>query len=738
MSAANSISKTSKSQGAPFWQTSHKVSNSISDNDCLRPQSCFSAASQYLKEGKTKKATFLFKKIQELYPFTTWRQRAAYILGRELIEEEGANAEALLKNAVALSDIADYVLFDLAAFYRNQNRNIDAIATYDRLLRDHPKSLLTKKTYFEKANLLIKMKDYPQAITLLEQCLVNYPYDNLSPHITLNLLRCAASTKNKEKTISYLPILNKYYPLLSPEMQSEAQQIVSSMGIDKQLIQVPNDKEVYMRGQLFFDRGDYLKALEDFQSLSTSDNFEAHLMSAKALFQLKRYTNAESMLRKYVSTEISKKSHEQLSDAYLILAKTARKLNKPSLLVKSQKNLAKMSPRGWKTGKAMLLLGNYYLDSNKVRKALKIYKKISAKIKIDEIQAEALWKTGWIKYRKRDFRGARKSFSLYLDSYPTGIRHDKFLYWKARAEEKMGYRKAAKLDYLELTSNNGKSYYRQIGRDRLARLNRKKGKKYRRPKVKKEEIIPFAPSTELLNDRNYLASVELLLLGMQEEAMEELEILLDRHASDKDSLVNIIGMVYQMGEFYVTYQLIHKHFQQLFEDGRGGTPSVVSKLAFPLKVLNYIKDKRLPGSASPFLIASIMREESGFNPLALSSAGAMGLMQIMPKTGKSLARKAGNKTFKLEQLLDPDVSIRLGGLYLGQLYKRFKGNIVLTIASYNAGPTAVRRWAKKMKMDKDEFVESIPYKETRRYTKRVLRTYTEFLRLTGNTLPKIL
>ena len=220
--------------------------------------------------------------------------------------------------------------------------------------------------------------------------------------------------------------------------------------------------------------------------------------------------------------------------------------------------------------------------------------------------------------------------------------------------------------------------------------------------------------------------------------MEELKVLLDRHASDKDSLVNIIGMIYQMGEFYVTYQLIHKHFQQLFEDGRGGTPSVVSKLAFPLKVLNYIKDQRLPGSASPFLVAAIMREESGFNPLALSSAGAMGLMQIMPETGKNLARKAGNKTFKPDQLLDPDVSIRLGGLYLGQLYKRFKGNIVLTIASYNAGPTAVRRWAKKMKMDKDEFVESIPYKETRRYTKRVLRTYTEFLRLTGNTLPKIL
>ena len=582
------------------------------------------------------------------------------------------------------------------------------------------------------------MKHYPQAIILLEKYLKEYPYDSLSPDITLNLLKCAAAIGSKEKTVLYLPILNKYYPLLSSEMQSEVKQIISGMGINKQLILVANDKEVYMRGQIFFDRGNYSKALEDFLSLADTDNYEAHLMSAKSLFQLKRYADAESMLRKYVSIEISEKSPEQLSDAYLIRAKIARKLGKPSLLVDTQKNLARISPGGWKTGKAMLLLGDYYLDRNKVSKAFKIYKKISAEIKSEKIQSEALWKTGWIKYRKRDYKGARKSFSLYLNTYPDGIRHDKFLYWKARTEEKLGYRKKARLDYIELTNNNGKSYYRQIGRDRLARLNRKKGKKYRRPRIKKEEVIPFTPSSELLNDRNYLAAIELLVLGMQSDAMEELKVLLDRHASDKESLVNIIGMIYQMGEFYVTYQLIHKHFQQMFEDGRGGTPSVVSKLAFPLKVLNYIKDQRLPGSASPFLVAAIMREESGFNPLALSSAGAMGLMQIMPETGKGLARKAGNKRFKPDQLLDPDVSIRLGGLYLGQLYKRFKGNIVLTIASYNAGPTAVRRWAKKMKMDKDEFVESIPYKETRRYTKRVLRTYTEFLRLTGNALPKIM
>ncbi len=693
---------------------------------------------QYLKEGKKKKSATLFKKIQELYPYTTWRSRATYILGRELLKDEPAAAETFLKKAMALSDISDYILLDLAGAYRHQDKNKDALAVYDLLLNDHPESLLAKRAFFEKAGVLLEMNNCPEATKLFEEYLNKYPYDNLAPDATMNLLRCAAKTGNKDKIVSYLSTFSKSYPLFTSEMEMEVKQIISDIGINRLLIPPATDNETYSRGRLFFDRGNYSKALEYFLPLADADNNEAALMSAKSLFHLKRYAESESILRRYVSSGIAEKSSAQLSDAYLLLAKTAKRRGKRSVLLEAQKALMRISPGGWKTGKAMLLLGDYYLDRNKLTKAFKIYKKTSSKIKNEKIQAEALWKTGWIKYRKRDYKGARKSFSLYLDSYPDGIGHDKFLYWKARTEEKLGNWKKAKLDYTKLTNNNGKSYYRQIGRGRLAGYNKKKGAKYRRPKIKKTELIAFTPSSELLNDRNYLAAIELLVLGMQSDAMEELKVLLDKHASDKESLVNIMGMIYQMGEFYVTYRVIHKHFQQLFEDGRGGTPAIVTQLAFPLKVLNYIKDQRLPGSASPFLVAAIMREESGFNPLALSSAGAMGLMQIMPETGRSLARKAGNRSFEPGQLLDPDVSIRLGGLYLGQLYKRFKGNIVLTIASYNAGPTAVRRWAKKMKMDKDEFVESIPYKETRRYTKRVLRTYTEFLRLTGNALPKIL
>ena len=155
-----STSIASKSQIPYFWQTSHKVSGSISDDNCLRPQSCFSTATQYLKEGKNKKAALLFKKIQELYPYTTWRSRAAYTLGRELLKDEPAGAETFLKKAMVLSDINDYILFDLAASYRYQEKKEGALAIYDLLLNDHPESLLAKTASFEKARMLIEMDNW--------------------------------------------------------------------------------------------------------------------------------------------------------------------------------------------------------------------------------------------------------------------------------------------------------------------------------------------------------------------------------------------------------------------------------------------------------------------------------------------------------------------------------------------------------------------------------------------------
>jgi len=114
-------------------------------------------------------------------------------------------------------------------------------------------------------------------------------------------------------------------------------------------------------------------------------------------------------------------------------------------------------------------------------------------------------------------------------------------------------------------------------------------------------------------------------------------------------------------------------------------------------------------------------EESRFNPQALSVAGARGLMQILPRTGQQIARELRLQPFSERLLFEPEMNLRLGSWYLSHLLQEFGGKEALALAAYNAGPHAVREWVTQKKpLREDEFVENIPYRETRNYVIRVL------------------
>jgi soluble lytic murein transglycosylase len=136
----------------------------------------------------------------------------------------------------------------------------------------------------------------------------------------------------------------------------------------------------------------------------------------------------------------------------------------------------------------------------------------------------------------------------------------------------------------------------------------------------------------------------------------------------------------------------------------------------------------------PYLAAAIIREESQYDEKAVSMVGAIGLMQLMPMTANQVAQRFGFPIVARENLFDGETNIQLGVRYLGQLMDQFSGNLAYAVAAYNAGPLAVTNWiAMHRGRDQDEFVELIPYQETRLYVKRVLRSYGEYLRL--NRLP---
>ena len=143
---------------------------------------------------------------------------------------------------------------------------------------------------------------------------------------------------------------------------------------------------------------------------------------------------------------------------------------------------------------------------------------------------------------------------------------------------------------------------------------------------------------------------------------------------------------------------------------------------FPLPYWDDLAADSQHNDLDPYLVASLIRQESEFNAVVVSHANAYGLMQLLPSVGKSMAKKQGLKSFTTNQLTNPAVNLELGTLNLRQVLNRFGGQLEYALAAYNAGDVPVRQWMSSGEYkDIAEFVESIPYTETREYVQAILR-----------------
>jgi len=151
---------------------------------------------------------------------------------------------------------------------------------------------------------------------------------------------------------------------------------------------------------------------------------------------------------------------------------------------------------------------------------------------------------------------------------------------------------------------------------------------------------------------------------------------------------------------------------------------------FPYREMSFFYARSY--NVDPFLLAAIMKAESGFNSRAVSERGAKGLMQIMPETGRWIARQTGDPDFQPDHLFEPETNIKFGAWYLADLEKEFSGNTVLALAAYNGGRGNVREWltSKNLSGDKSD-IDQIPFPETSHYVKKVLLYRELYSRLYG-------
>jgi len=246
-------------------------------------------------------------------------------------------------------------------------------------------------------------------------------------------------------------------------------------------------------------------------------------------------------------------------------------------------------------------------------------------------------------------------------------------------------------------------------------------------------VHPFSsPRPEDFNRPALDRAIALITVGAIDAARVELEAagLRDRDAAPA-LMWAIAQLSEQAGAYDLSYGLV-RGLSDWIERWPAGDWQVAWKVAYPTPYGEHVKKRTQASGIQESLAYAIMREESAFNAAAVSSANAYGLMQLIEPTARALARPMGLSATP-KSLVRPSVNIALGCRFLGDLESRFSELPLLAIPAYNAGPTRVSRWLKERSgMDFDLWVELIPYKETRNYTKRVLSSRAAYALLYGN------
>ena len=366
--------------------------------------------------------------------------------------------------------------------------------------------------------------------------------------------------------------------------------------------------------------------------------------------------------------------------------------------------------------------GNMYLLTHDTDQAIYHYKLLVERFPNSVYAPSAHWRVAWMYYRLRRYTDSAKWMDEQIVRYPAGVEASSALYWRGRIleDEEHDLGQAANY-YRALNANYTNFYYGDLARQRLAIISAQASSVAPAPalasvrKLNVPELIDAVPQSD-----PHVIKAKLLANAALNEYIGP-EIALGAGAVQWGALAQ--AQIYaSYGEYTRALQSMKHSGISFFSIPAKEVPTEYWRLMFPQPYWGDLMADAERNGLDPYLVASLIRQESEFNPGAVSPAHAYGLMQLLPSVGKENAKREGIKGFQAGELLDPSMNLQLGTRNLRQVLDRFGGQPEYALAAYNAGDVPVRQWmAAGEYKDLPEFVESIPYTETREYVQAILR-----------------
>ena len=367
---------------------------------------------------------------------------------------------------------------------------------------------------------------------------------------------------------------------------------------------------------------------------------------------------------------------------------------------------------------ALFSAANMNLLSRNYPQATTYYSALATQFPSAEHAAAAHWRAGWLSYRQGLYAQADQIFAQQIQLYPAAQETVSALYWRARLTESQDHQPAlAAQRYRVLIANYTHYFYAQMARQRLTALGQ--------PETASADLahrsfpIPHL-DTEIPDDDPHLLKARLLInAGLGAYVPQEIAAVPD---SASWGAVAEARLYASYGETFRALRLMKRALPFAASAPIAAIPFDDWRILFPQPYWSTIVAESARNNLDPCLVASLIRQESEFNPSAISGANAFGLMQLLPSVGRQMAREEGIGPIATRQLLDPVLNIRLGTRYLRQLLDHFGNVPEYALAAYNAGENRVTDWqAAGPYSGMDEFVESIPFTETRGYVESILR-----------------
>jgi len=490
---------------------------------------------------------------------------------------------------------------------------------------------------------------------------------------------------------------------------------LAEMGAEARLT-VP---ELRSLAEAYYNGGQYSEAAEQFRVLARAPGLDAQtrnefaVSEAACQLKLKHLTAAEVQA-------LPDTADENGAHRLDLLMELARDRNDTGDVKRIVGVMESRFPRSPWLADALFSAGNMSLLKRDYPAAIEYYGDLAARFPGDKNAAAAHWRSGWLSYRMGLYPAAERIFDEQIRVYPAATETVSALYWRGRLFETEDHEPSrAAASYRAIVRAYQHFFYAQMARQRLAAL----GDTQAAPEPQLDSIQP-APLPHLVDsfpeDSPHLAKARLLAnAGLTEYIAEEIKA-----APEFSSMTSLAeAQIYSSyGETFRAIRAAKRGLPNAASASIQSIPLMYWRILFPQPWWNTIQTECSKNNLDPYLVLSLIRQESEFDPTAISYANAYGLMQILPSEGHRLAKEEGIAHFQTFQLLDPNMNIRLGTRYLRQLLDKFGGVQEYALAAYNAGDSRVAEWqAAGPYSGLDEFVESIPFTQTREYVQAIRR-----------------